>query len=839
MSVIPTGPPVEPQPIEPSDSPPISVTPADDSIPHVAVVTREPTSSRPIIGLGDDTDLDGISNSLEIALGLDPDKRVTEKTIGDREPWAIPGTGYAGYGDDVVSVAMHKYTNLFGGEAATNAGNGYWEAYSSSAEPIASGSWLPSEGKTVSEGDFERIAGVPIWGDPNIGPVAYELMRKAAAPQDAVFALRKANGYRLGARSSDQVVPTIERAGELHEVKLMEASAKWWGGGTKYFDAKSGEAFEGGDVVWRLKAKAGTIRGSADDLVESREELLGLEQDVAFDFLDKMGNRVEYAPWDGDRIAATWKDGEKSLALRPRHNSKGRTSSYQLYELSADGTEVKSSKKQSLKQGQELYAAHADEIVHRIQTRDGVLKGDGETGKVFDQSWWGRCQNVAAIDQSNLPQPDRDIFVVSNVDVEAGDVLAMGKLKSDGHHVFVPNRDEAGKVTDYDHQVRGPRGGVLKQEAVTEARAQKLIGENGTPVIVRADRSLKDAEFELVTAGDATIMTALMHGDVADDTVSIGKRYHSVSDLIVVNDGSGEEVREGHVTSVKTAGGEEIVVATFDGTEWRDEGTHGAMLRGEGFETAVGIDMRTFQWVNRGLSTMEGINARREGDAAIVEVVVEGLDGTKETLAAESITTIARQNPFDLTPLDILEAASHIEDGKSLTIEKATLVQVWNYGARSISFEPLEGLPNDPDDPDRTKELKEANALPGAMAGTIGDDNKVYFNTTLETINGSKLELVGWMKFVLGDDGQPKLDAEGKPELVDFNWLSGSPPDFFWKKHVRDPIEGMWTGEGNVPGTDMGVIQGLYNAGTGAYKDFEVLGALSTHDILHREATRP
>ncbi|MFC1706185.1 hypothetical protein ACFL59_05080 [Planctomycetota bacterium] len=788
--------PVVPDPTVDDTTPAPAAATSDTS----ATASRTATSTmRPLIGTGTDTDLDGLTDSVETRVGLDPTSPRSERTIGDRQAWDIPGSGYAAFGDDAVTIAVHKYASVFGSkEAAASAGNSYWESYGSGKTGLPSGSWLPDAGAEISESDFESVTGVNIWGDKKIGDTAYKLLRQSNAPHDASFAARKSSGRRHPARSSDRFVPTIAGAdGKFKQVKLTEAG-RW--GGSNYVDPENGKAHSSSEVVWRLQTSKGAIRGRVTDKVETRDELLDIRYGMKFDFMDAQGRTIALNRSAGDKVAATWKDGDHTMALRPNYNRGGRISSYTRYKIDKEGKTVEK-KRTSLSRGNKLLGEQGQNVIHRIQTKSGQLKGDGKVGDSYDMSWWGRCQNVATIDQSNVKQPDRDMKIVSNLNRAAGEELALSFTDDQGQHVLAPSRDGEGKVTGYTHKVLGPRGGLRTGTSISIDDAKELA-KKGNPIIVKSDGSLKEATYELVTSKDATMLTALMDDGATDYKGSIGNRYWGYPDTVTTTDG---QTLEGKIVDVETKGGQKIDIVRKSGREWKD--SNSAILRGNDFEAAKRyMGFRSTAWTT---TTMDGINARREGDDRIDKVVFEHADGRRETLDASKIGAVGRENLYDLTPADIWKAGTWIEDGKSFTTEKYAGEQVWNYGTKSIATERIATCPAG---------LAEKNKLPGALAGTVGDEDKVYFKTKLETVGGT-VDLTYWAK--MGDDGN----------IEDFNWLSGSPPDFFWRSHVKDPVAERWTGEGNVAGTNMADIQKIYNATTGAYGSVAVFDAISLDDM--------
>jgi len=748
-----------------------------------------------------DTDGDLLTDDVEKRHGLDPTKPRTLNSVPQEKGWDIPGTGYGAFSDDFVTSTMGKFTDVFGGTAAQSAGRGYWEAYASGDKPLPAGSWIP-EGGRISETDFEATAGVDITGDRPIGDDAYRMLRDSAAPQSAKFVLRDAQGKNLEVRPGDKLVPTVVSGGQARQVELrMEGS------GPKYFDPATGKEATG-EVAWRLKGSDDKVRTAPGEKAEGRETLVSTKDNVKFDFLDDMGDPIPLDRAAGDKVVPTWEEGGKKYALLEKKDASGRVTGFEKQTLDAGGKKVASREQLDATAGKALLDGVKGRAgtIYRIETRSGDLKGDGKVGEYYDMSWWGRCQNVATIDQSGLKEPTQAVKLVTNLNRAAGEEIGVRYKEGTTEHVLFPKRDADGKVTGFEDRVGGRAAATL-----TPAQAAAKAKEKGAEsVIVTRDGSVKAAETKTVSREEAKMMTALMDDGASEYKGSIGSRFYGTPDEVKLKDG---KVLSGRIVNVETAAGKKIQIQAKSGAEWRDE--NGGILRGADLKT--GNKARGWggqlAWAD---TSMESINAGRSDK--IKTVTIEYPDGRTEKVAADKVGNIGRENANDLSPADLWKAATWIKDGKSLTIEKAQGVQVWNYGVKEMGTERL----------DRSKipsGVLEKDGDPGAMAGTTDKDGRVYFKTDANTLQGGKNEYYYWVK----------MDKDGN--IKDYNFLNGQ-PDFFWQSHVKDPVTTKWDGEANVPGASMRDIQSIYNASTGAFAPYEVLGALSTDDLRNRKPVK-
>jgi len=767
----------------------------------VGVARTRPTGPTAPTG-GVDTDKDLVTDDVEKRYGLDPTKPRTFNNVPQEKGWDIPGSGYGSFSDDFVTATMGKFTDIFGGTAAASAGRGYWEMYASGDKPLPAGSWIP-EGGNIQEDDFEATSGVDITGDRPIGDDAYRLLRDAAAPQDAKFVLRDGQGKNLDVRTGDKLVPMILSGGQPRQVELrMEGS------GAKYFDPATGKAATG-EVAWRLKGSDGKVRTATGEKAEGRETLVSTKDGVKFDFLDEMGDPIAYDRAAGDKIVPTWEEGGKKYALLETKDGAGRVTGYEKQTLDAAGKKVASREQFDATAGKALLDRVKGQsgTLYRIETRSGELKGDGKVGEYYNMSWWGRCQNVATIDQSGLKEPTKEVKLVTNLNRAAGEEIGARYKDGTTEHVLVPKRDGEGKVTGYEDRVGGRATATLTPEQAA-AKAKEKGAEN---VIVARDGSVKAAETKTVTKEEAKMMTALMDDGASEYKGSIGARFYGVPDEVRLKDG---KLLSGRIVNVETAAGKKVQIQARSGDEWDDQ--NGGILRGADLKTGS----RTRGWAGQVAwadTSMDSINAGRSDK--IKTVTIEYPDGRTEKVAADKVGNIGRENANDLSPADLWKAATWIKDGKSLTIEKSQGVQVWNYGVKEMGTERV----------DRTKvpsRILEKDSDPGAMAGTTDKDGRVYFKTDGKTLQGGSMEYYYWVK----------MDKDGT--IKDYNFLNGQ-PDFFWQSHVKDPVTTKWDGEANVPGASMRDIQGIYNASTGAYAPYEVLGALSTDDLKNRKPVKP
>jgi hypothetical protein len=110
------------------------------------------------------------------------------------------------------------------------------------------------------------------------------------------------------------------------------------------------------------------------------------------------------------------------------------------------------------------------------------------------------------------------------------------------------------------------------------------------------------------------------------------------------------------------------------------------------------------------------------------------------------------------------------------------------------------------------------------MAGTVGEEGKSYFQTTVGT-DGGDHEVKYWVKF----------DRQGA--ISDYGYLSDDVPDFVWTQHVK--TDKAWTGESQAPGVKNADIQRLYHASQGRLSAYTLPGNVITADALKNGAVAP
>ncbi len=600
-------------------------------------------------------------------------------------------------------------------------------------------------------------------------------------------------------------MPTFVEGG-----KLVKAEARSIGSTPTYFKPGTNTKVTGA-VAWRLQGSDGAIRGSAQDKAESRADLLNLSKGVKFDFLDANGDAVDYNKSAGDKIVKSWKAADGAWhALVPKTDASGATTGYEHQTLDAAGKSVRSKQAVSVAEGDRLAGAAGAGVMHRVQGQDGALKGDGKVGSYWDMWWWGRCHNTAAIDTSGLKAPAKDVQVVTNLNRAAGDELILSYNGGAGR--LVPSRDAAGKVTGY-KDAAGAN--------VPVADAARIARERGAqPAILGRDGKVRAAEVSTVTKEEVQTVTSHMDDGATEYKGSLGHRFYGLDDEIKTKDGRTINAR---ILRAETESGKKIDVQHREGFEWRDDtrGTfRGADMKNS--ERSAG-GWQTSAWSE---SSMDAINRGRSDK--LKNVVIEHPDGRTETIPAASIASVGGENAYDSGPEELWKAGTMIKDGKSLTIEKATGTQVWNYAVKNMTTERI----------DRSKlpaSVAGQNDLPGAKAGTTGDDGKLYFKTQAKYLENGKENVKDYYYWV-------KMDkASGK--VTDYNYLVddkfASAPDFFWQSHVKDPVTQKWEGESQVPGAKMREIQALYNASTGALDPYLVGGVISREDLVARTPVQP
>lgn len=717
----------------------------------------------------------------------------------DTSGWSVNGYVWYPFFDDKPPLAFAKYDQIFGGTSAEAAGHAFFEGYASVEKPLARGTWVPAAGAGrpgyVQESNFEVTSGVDVTGDRAISDAMYRLLRRSGAPQDAKFALRDAAGRELPTHPGDRLAPSFVEGGEVRE-----AEARSEGGDPAYYKPGTQQKVAA-PIAWRVQGADGKIRGSAQDKLETRADLVGLAPGTRFDFLDASREPVDFHPRK-DRIVQTFEEGGHWHAIVPLKDG------LEHETLDAAGEKVLARAAIGAAEADRLLRAHARDSMYRVQDRaTGRLKGDGKVGEYFDLYWWGKAHNTAAIDSSGLPQPKKDVKVA--VGLAPGEELG---VRVNGAHVAKPARDEAGRVT-------GWQGSPHSGDVVARGPAP-AAGAAAELVVVAPGGAVKPARLVTVSAEEVQTLVAHIGADAIESKAAIGARFHGVPDEVRLK--SGKALGDVRILSAALDSGKKVEVQRETDGEWRDV-TRG-LFRGADLKNArVGRGYRDVAWSD---SSMAAVNDARADKIRSIEV--RHADGAEETIAAADIDRVGQESPFDLSPQDLWDAAARVKDGKSLTIEKASGPQVWSYAVKEMATERI----------DRSAVPAAALAaedLAGARAGGALKDGRLYFRTSVKYLeNGEAQEKAYHYWAKMGKDG----------EIADYNFLvdpedpdsrTSAAPDFFWQKHVKDPIEGRWDGESEVPGASMRNIQALYNAATGALDAYAVGGALTVEDLETRK----
>jgi len=689
--------------------------------------------------------------------------------------------GYYPYFGEVQYTAAAKHASVFGSDG-TDDTHAYFERYSNPRGGLLPGSFIKDG--SISESDFEAASGVDVTGDRPVDNTAYALLRESGSPQAARVALRDAQGKQLAVRDTDKLVPTVVRNGKAVEVEVD--------GNSRYTERGTGASVSDRDVTWRLKRDGGVLY-DASHKAEPKDDLLGVKDGVKFDFLDAAGDLVPFETTD--RIVESWKDGDKWHVLA---KADGGRFEHQVVEGSrvASRETVDATRAGELKRGKE--------IIHRIQTTaTGALKGDGKVGETFDMGWWGKCHNVASLSTTNMPRPKQEVTVMTNL--QANDTAAVRW----GDNVLRP-QTVANKITGYVHEKRGPDGTVRSSTNLSVADGAKLATDNrATPVIVRGDGTLKDAE---TTRFDKNSLTALVAhvGDGAVEYVGgAGERYHAHPDVFLLK--NGQQVL-GHIKSIKTESGKTHSIGDRSGTEYEENDR--SELRGPGMTSrslAAGGRSMAFN-----IQDVAKLNAHRTDD--IKSFTVINPDGTERTIDAKDVNLFGWENKLDFRPDQLWALHKTVKKDRSTVIETYTGTQVWNYSARDVQTKVLD--PKKDLDPYEKKEA----AKPGMMTGTVGEEGKKYFSTTIET-DGQGHDLKYWAKF----------DAQGN--ITDYAYISGDPPDFVWTQHVK--TDKPWTGESQARGILNADIQRLYHASQGRLDGYTLPGGVITSANLKNGVVAP
>jgi hypothetical protein len=713
--------------------------------------------------------------------------------------WTV--AGHASYPpfDDKSPLAFAKYDRVFGGSAAEAAGHAFFEGYAAAESPLPRGGWLPAPGAGrpgfVQEANFELTAGVDVTGDRAISDGLYRLLRRSGAPQDARFALRDAQGRELEARKGDRLVPTFVEGGEVKEAEIRSQGGAWAAyrpGGAQPLAAP---------LVWRILGADGKVRGSAADKAETRSDLVGLAAGTRFDFLDGAGEPVAYDA-KRDRIVPTWEEGGAWHALVPEKDAGGRVAGYEHQTLDAAGGKVLARAAIPADDAARLAKAHARDLMYRVQERSsGALRGDGRASDGFDASSFGRSHNVAAIDSSGLPEPAKDVRVA--VDLAPGEELG---VRWNGSQVAKPRRDADGKVTGFDGPAPAP-GAALE------------------PVVLGPGGAVKPARLVTVSAEEVQTLVAHLGPDAIETKAAAGVRFQGAPDEVRLT--SGKVLDDARIVAATLESGARVAIGREENGAWRDLGR--GILRGADLASARKNrgGARDVAWSE---SSMAAINAARADK--IRSITVQRADGAEETIPASEVERVGHEQPYDVSPQDIWDAAARVRDGKSLTIESTRGAAAASHAVKRLSTERV----------DRAAVPRAALAAddqPGALAGGAAKEGRTYFRTSVDYLENGETKSKAYHYWAqMGPDGK----------IADYNFLvapgdPGAPaaaaPDFFWQRHVKDPIEGRWEGESELPGASMRNIQALYNAATGALDAYSVGGALTVEDLETRRPIAP
>jgi len=729
---------------------------------------------------------DIVPASILTKYGLDPNKLETSSAYeGDK--WDV---GYYPYDGDVQYVAFGKHRDVFSNTAASADAYSYWEHYGSAGAP--NGSRVGSG--TISEDDFEMVTGVDITGDRPISDAMYRKLRECGAPADAEFALRDKDGKQLSMTATDRLVPTVKKDGKNVEVEVRDEGSYYYKGTDKPVSE---------DVVWRLKTKSGTVKGADTDKKESANDLVGAKDGVKFDFLDETGEPISFNP-PGDKIVATYKDGDAWHAFVPKKNTAGKITGYEHQTLDKDGGRVTARETVTPERAKTLQTGK--DVIHRIQTSSGSLQGDGKVGESYDMSWWGKCHNVAAIGASSMKLPATPVRVVTNLNTT--DKLAVEWKDGANRMVLVPKKNQGGEVTGYALETRAADGRKTGSRDVALAEGNTLAKDKAaTPVILTRAGKLKEAEVTTIGTDEVTAMVAHMGDGAVEYKGSVGSRFYGVPDQLKLKDG---KTVNAFITGVETQAGKKVAVGSKSGTDDYRESDR-SILRG----TSLVSNRVNQGYRNVGWSSQDFTKLQADKTDKIKNVTVAYPDGRTETIAADKISALGWENKFDLSPTELWSMHKNVGAKGSSVIEKDPGTHVWNYTMENIATKPLkkENLPT---------YLRDKASQPGMMKGTTGEDGKHYFETK---INGETFNY--WAKF----------DAQGN--LSDYAYLSDRVPDFFWTQHTKDPFTTSWTGESQAPGARMEDIQKVYVASIGGLKKYEVPGGFISKADLSRKPVQP
>ncbi|MFC1706317.1 hypothetical protein ACFL59_05755 [Planctomycetota bacterium] len=703
--------------------------------------------------------------------GLDPDKMTTESRY-EGPQWNV---GYYPYDGDVQYISFAKHAQVFGNGTADS--HAYFENYSNPPGDLTRGSWVGSG--YVSESEFEIGAGVDISGDRPVGNALYKAIREAGAPSDGKFAVLDAEGKELPFGPDDQLVPTLERDGKTVEVLI--------GGDGEYKVPGSDDYVDSYSVAWRIKRTDGTVDKTGDP--KPRKEVLGVNHDVSFDFLDASGGMVSFNP-PGDRMVEAFEDAEGKWHAFAKLED-GRFEHQVL-----DGDNV--TQTETVDQNQKNQLTSSQELMYRVQnTGTGALKGDGKVNNSFDMSWWGKCHNVASIGTSNMERPKEAVQVVTNQ--EPGETLALRF----GNNVLKRQDDGA-----YTHEVRDGDTVTSSNVISSEQAATLAKDNNAAPVIVRGDGSLKEAKVSAFSTTEIDALVAHIGDGAVVSKGGEGCRYYAHPDILVTKDG---RQIQAHIKSVTTEGGKTEEIGSRSGTEYHERDR--SPLRGPGMESRVlGNGMGRQYAFN--VQDMQKLNEHREDDIKSFTVIHP--DGHEETIEAANVELCAWENQFDFRPDHLWSLHETVTKDGSTVLEGDPGTHVWNYTINSVDTKPI-------DPKDLSTREQEAAAKPGMMTGTTEEEGKYYFRTAVDG-----RDYTYWARF--DDDGN----------VADYAYLDSNVPDFVWTQHVKNAYDTTWSGESQAPGVGNGEIQRLYLASLGAFKDATLPGGfLGTADLKTATPKRP
>lgn len=733
-------------------APTTPVTPTDPTTPTTPTTPVTPTGPVP-------TDL--VPKAILEKHGLSTTDMTTSSKYEGHE-WSV---GYFPYSGDTQYVAFGKFQEVFG--KGGEDGQAYFEFYSNPPGGLEAGSWIKSG--HISESNFEMTAGVDVTANRPIGDDAYKALRNAGAPASAKFALLDAQGKAVAFGPNDKLVPTVMKDGKPVETDDRSSTS---------------------GVEWRVKRPDGSIDGTG--VAKSRDDVLGLNSNVKFDFLDATGRMVGFSP-PSDKIAETFEKDGKWHAFVKRDDGK-----FDYTVL--DGTSVSS--RETIDAAAKTEKTAGQDIIHRVQDSRGQLKGDGKVSENYNMSWWGKCHNVASLSTSNIPLAKETVRVVNNL--AAGDTLALQY----GNTVLKPKADGT-----YEKQTRNAQGAVSGTTNVSAEEAKNLATQNdATAVIVTSRGDLKKAEFTTFTPTDTNALTSHIGNGAVQSVGGEGQRYYSNPDILVMKDG---RQIQAHIKELKTEGGKTESIGRRKGHEYEE--TDRSALR------APGMDSRVLNGGGRAMAfnvqDMSKLNEFREDD--VKTFVVIHPDGREEEIDAADVNLLAWENKHDFSPADIWKLHGTVNEKGSSVAEIDLGTMVWNYATRSVDTQVI-------DPKTLTEAEKKEAAKPGMAEGSIGEEGKHYFSTKINTDGGSR-DVKYWVRF--DDDGNVK----------DYSYLGGKAPmDFSWTQHVKNPYESTWTGASQAPGISNAEIQRIYLASQGALSGSMLPGGfISASDLRSAATIRP